>query len=643
MVRWFWVLAAIGFASSASAAELEFLRGSVSPAYAVSQTPAPLPAFAGPPPAPLPLAGPPPAVAARPVVAVVRPAVWNWTGFYFGANAGLALATSNFADPFGPSVFGDAVRSPGCMTGGQIGFNWQAPGWRWVLGVEADADAIASDGTSTCFAASALTINATCRVRPQSVATLTGRVGYAMGPTDELQNIAPTGFLPLRSATLLYGKAGVARANSQIDMATNNDLAGFFGPGITSNSTNMTFWGWTVGFGVEQALSAAWTLKVEYDYVGFPSRNVANLGSASFDQAANPLSATAPGSSGVSQNIQLVKLGLNYRWGADPLQWGAPAPAVGALRTPPPAPSFLVGWDAEGGARYFGSWGRFQKDLGVFTSAGLPGITSVSRLTYADMQTNSGELFGRVDSPWRVFVKGFIGTGANTGGQMNDEDFGIPLPSATAVTYAAYSNTISDVSGTINYGVIDAGVNLLEATSYKVGVFAGYFFLNQDMNGFGCHPLANINCVPNVPPTGSAIISENDKWRAMRVGVSGETELINRLRLSGDVAYLPVVNFSGVDTHFFGNTGAVASINPESANTGVGVQIEAMLSYLVTSHFSIGLGGRYWALWTNNGQANRTTDDGAPIIPMAPQAFRGTVEEAGVFLQGAYRFGADCF
>ena len=175
------------------------------------------------------------------------------------------------------------------------------------------------------------------------------------------------------------------------------------------------------------------------------------------------------------------------------------------------------------------------------------------------MQTNSGELFGRIDSPWRVFVKGFIGTGANTGGQMNDEDFGIPLLG----TFAAYSNTISSVSGTINYGAIDAGVNVLEAPSYKVGAFAGYFFLNQDMNAFGCHPLANINCIPNVPTTGSAIISENDKWQAMRVGVSGETRLINRLRLSGDVAYLPVVNFSGVDTHFFGNTGQVASINPE--------------------------------------------------------------------------------
>jgi opacity protein-like surface antigen len=637
MLRCLWVLAAIGAAPSASAAELEYLRGSAAPAYTVSQTPGPPPTFASPPAAPLPLAGPLPAVAARPLVAV-RPAVWNWTGFYFGANAGLALATSNFADPFGASVFGDAVRSPGFMAGGQIGFNWQAPGWRWVLGVEADADAIASDGTTTCFAASALTINATCRVRPQSVATLTGRVGYAMGPTDELQNIAPIGFLPLRSATLIYGKAGVARANSQIDMAINNDLAGLFGPGITSNSTNTTFWGWTAGFGIEQALTAAWTLRVEYDFVGFPNRNVANLGSASFDQAANPLSATVPSSSGVTQNIQLVKLGLNYRWGADPLQWNAAVPVLGVVKDPP-VQNWLAGWDAEGGARYFGSWGRFQKDIGPVTSAGLPSVTAVSRLTYAGMQTNSGELFGRIDSPWRVFVKGFIGTGANTGGQLNDEDFGVPLLG----TYAAYSNTNSSVSGTINYGAIDGGVNLLDTPSYKVGVFAGYFFFNQDMNAFGCQPLANINCIPNVPATGSAIISENDQWRAMRLGVAGETTLINRLRLNGDVAYLPVVNFSGVDTHFFGNTGAVASINPESASKGAGVQIEAMLSYFVTSQFSVGLGGRYWALWTNNGQINRTTDDGTPITPTPPQAFRATVEHAGVFLQGAYRFGPDCF
>src|SRR5262249_13004515 len=279
----------------------------------------------------------------------------------------------------------------------------------------------------------------------------------------------------------------------------NNALAGFAGPDIASNSTNTTLWGWTAGFGIEQALTAAWTLKVEYDYLGFPSRNVANLGSATVDANGVTLSSTSSGSSGVSQNIQLVKLGLNSKWGESPSAGGAGTPAASSTGKDAPAQNWLAGWDAEAGARYFGSWGRFQKDLGVFPSAGLPSNTAVSRLTYSDMQTNSGELFGRIDSPWRIFVKGFIGTGANTGGQLNDEDFGIPLLN----TYAAYSNTISGVSGTINYGAVDAGVNLLQAPGYKVGVFAGYFVFNQDMNGFGCHPLANINCIPNVPSGGS--------------------------------------------------------------------------------------------------------------------------------------------
>ena len=255
-------------------------------------------------------------------VTVVRPVVWNWTGFYFGANAGLAVATTNFADPFGTSVFGDGVRSPGFMAGGQIGFNWQAPGWRWVLGIEADADAISSDGTTTCFAASAQTINATCRARPQSVATLTGRIGYAMSPADELQNIAPIGLLPIRSATLIYSKAGVARANSQIDMAINNDLAGFAGPDITSNSTNTTFWGWTVGLGIEQALSAAWSLKVEYDYIGFPSRNIANFGSATVDANGVTLSSTPAGSSGVSQNRPAGEAWPELQMGNEPAAMG---------------------------------------------------------------------------------------------------------------------------------------------------------------------------------------------------------------------------------------------------------------------------------------------------------------------------------
>ena len=137
MRRWVLALAAIGFSQAAVAAELEFLRGSANPAYAVPQgVPLPLddPALRLNPPANY----APPIVIVQPV-AVGPPLTWNWTGFYIGAHAALAVSATNFADPFGASVFGDTVRSPGFSGGGQIGYNWQPAGSQWVFGVEADA------------------------------------------------------------------------------------------------------------------------------------------------------------------------------------------------------------------------------------------------------------------------------------------------------------------------------------------------------------------------------------------------------------------------------------------------------------------------------------------------------------------------
>jgi opacity protein-like surface antigen len=631
MRSWLLALAVLGFSHAAVAGELEYLRGSDVSAYTVTQVAPP----AANNPAQRSIAAAtygrrPPVVPPSPFA---PPVIWNWTGLYVGAYAGLALSTANFADPFGASVFGDTVRSPGFSGGGQIGYNWQPLGAPWVFGVEADAGALSSDGTSTCFAASAQTINTTCRVRPQAAGTFTGRIGYAMGPADELHNIAPIGILPFRSATMIYGKAGLAFADDRIDMAINNALAGFAGPGITSNSANATLWGWAAGLGVEHALTPAWSLKVEYDYLGFGSRNIANLGSSTANPSGVTLSSTPPGSSGVSQNVQLVKMGVNYKWGADPLNWAGAASAAYVTKNPP-TPNWFSSWDAAGGLRYFGSSGRFQKDLGNFSSAGLPSLSSVSRLTYADMRTNSGEFFARIDTPWNLFVKGYLGGGSTSSGQLNDEDFGIPLVGI----YAPYSNTLSSVTGNISYGAVDAGINVLSGPEYKVGAFAGYFQFNQAMSGFGCQPLANINCIPNVPSAGSAIITENDKWQALRAGVGGEMMLINRLAISADAAYLPYVNFSGVDHHFFGNTGQIASVNPETSSNGAGVQLEALISYYATSQFSVGVGGRFWSLWTTDGQAIRTVDNGVPIAPTPPQTFKGAVEQAGVFLQAAYKF-----
>ena len=114
------------------------------------------------------------------------------------------------------------------------------------------------------------------------------------------------------------------------------------------------------------------------------------------------------------------------------------------------------------------------------------------------------------------------------------------------------------------------------------------------------------------------------------------------MKLAGEVAYLPYATFDGVDQHFFGNSGSLASNNPETGNAR-GVQIEVLVSYYFSPNLSMGIGGRYWGMWTTNGQVVRTIDSGVAIPTSAPQYFKGVAEQAGAFVQAAYCFRPEMF
>ena len=73
--------------------------------------------------------------------------------------------------------------------------------------------------------------------------------------------------------SLVYAKGGVAFVRNQIDIAT-NATPGFGLAPLTTNSS-FTKVGWTVGAGVEHAISPAWSVKLEYDYVGLGGETVA--------------------------------------------------------------------------------------------------------------------------------------------------------------------------------------------------------------------------------------------------------------------------------------------------------------------------------------------------------------------------------
>jgi len=102
--------------------------------------------------------------------------------------------------------------------------------------------------------------------------------------------------------------------------------------------------------------------------------------------------------------------------------------------------------------------------------------------------------------------------------------------------------------------------------------------------------------------------------------------LASRFSLTGDAAYLPYVKFKGTDDHILRNL-----VSPEDGK-GIGVQLEATLSYAVTDAFSLGIGGRYWSVWTTNGTVN--FGGTGTIIPM-----RYAAEQAHLLVQGSYKFG----
>src|SRR5690242_5610740 len=89
-------------------------------------------------------------MAVKSAPAAPSPALYNWTGWYVGVNAGasfgdvktdfapITLATTGPTTSFStPGVVSNREYPDGFMGGGQIGYNWQISPL-WVLGLEAD-------------------------------------------------------------------------------------------------------------------------------------------------------------------------------------------------------------------------------------------------------------------------------------------------------------------------------------------------------------------------------------------------------------------------------------------------------------------------------------------------------------------------
>ncbi len=238
-------------------------------------------------------------------------------------------------------------------------------------------------------------------------------------------------------------------------------------------------------------------------------------------------------------------------------------------------------YSGEIGTRFWYGMGQTGKDL-----YGTDAKTLYSRLTYKGLTGMSGELFGQVNER-NYFVKGNAGLGALLRGSLQDEDF----PPGIAV----YSSTDSSLHpGTIGYITVDGGGYFSETPNTRLGVFAGYAYLHQTVNGFGCTQTASNPsvCAGGISDS-TAVITQKNNWNALRIGLNGDMTFGQGWRLKGEAAVLPVVMLYGADYHWLRIGTDFTGGIPEDG-IGWGYQLEAMLDYTLANRVTVGVGGRYW-------------------------------------------------
>jgi len=311
----------------------------------------------------------------------------------------------------------------------------------------------------------------------------------------------------------------------------------------------------------------------------------------------------------------------------DTIARAADAPPALVYKAPPGTsyqdPPVVSLWEVDVGLRYWYSTGQTQKTLD-----NVSGNIANSRLTYSGLNANSGEAFLRADHWSGFFLKGYVGAGDIFGGKLTDEDF---PPNAPGGVYS--STNSSQRNGTLNYFDVDAGLTVYKDRTYRIGAFAGYNQWNETLNGFGCtsNVPGSVCDPPFQQPASVLTITQQTTWHSVRIGFVGDAMLTDRLKVTGEVAYVPRTYLTAADTHWLriGVPGGFTGPTPEDGR-GSGVQLEALLTYQANDWLTLGIGGRYWYLSTD-------TNSGDALFDLSTIAPKGSPQPVGLESQ---RYGA---
>jgi hemoglobin/transferrin/lactoferrin receptor protein len=198
----------------------------------------------------------------------------DWTGLYAGFHAGAGFARTwgkttaldGTPDPIAATEAAD-IKLNDIMIGGQAGFNWQL-GNRVVLGVEADWSKTWMSGVQDTLTQEALIapyndiageLQARTHYNIDWTGSIRGRLGYAFD-----------------NRWLAYGTGGVAflkETQWRDQYQYYSDYRGEWTELLLAEKSSGNRTGFTVGGGAEYAINDRWSIKADYAYSRFGSKD----------------------------------------------------------------------------------------------------------------------------------------------------------------------------------------------------------------------------------------------------------------------------------------------------------------------------------------------------------------------------------
>jgi outer membrane immunogenic protein len=225
---------------------------------------------------------------APPPVYIPPVPIFTWTGIYVGGQIGYAWGNQNSVVflPNGSTLNGYS-NNDGVIGGAHVGYNYQVN--QFVVGLEGSVDGSSLSrsisGFTPSYGIGGYTIGGNTGVQ----GSIRGRVGYAF------------------DRVLIYATGGVAFAG----------VNGYISTPYTYDSGSSTRVGWTIGGGLEYAVTNNWSIRAEYRYSSFGSYT-------SSYPALAPILAASNVTASRRTNENQVQVGFSYKFDT----FAPPAPVV---------------------------------------------------------------------------------------------------------------------------------------------------------------------------------------------------------------------------------------------------------------------------------------------------------------------------